>query len=99
MGRFEFAPEYRIGPISAEQRAEHLRKVAVFLLVMTVFAVGPPLCVLGLARVLGQTSIVQRYRHLAVPSAPVLVVIAAIALGYPLFSSLEAYRAGYISGV
>jgi hypothetical protein len=38
-------------------------------------------------------------RRIAVPSFVVLVAIAAIALGWPLFSNFEAHRAGYISGV
>jgi len=42
----------------------------------------------------------KRYRNrIAVPSFLVLVAIAGIALGWPFFSSFEAYRAGYISGV
>jgi hypothetical protein len=44
--------------------------------------------------------VTRRYRRrIAVPSFVVLVAIAGVALGRPLFSDFEAHRAGYISGV
>jgi len=44
--------------------------------------------------------VTRRYRHrMAVASRVVLVAIAGVALGWPLFSNVEAHRAGYISGV
>jgi hypothetical protein len=42
----------------------------------------------------------RRYRRrIAVPSFVVLVAVAGVAFGWPLFSNFEAHRAGYISGV
>ena len=44
--------------------------------------------------------VLKRYRYrIAVPSFVALITIAAIGLGWPLFSNFEAHRAGYISGV